>query len=270
MPYGPPEGFGGIGSGPGDWNLKGIGPYDNTMIPGNPLASFQASCPIASGYCEPGLEAEPFGLFLGAAVSGLGSSPPVVHALQFNAAGNSMYLPRHSRKGRCHEKSCSSSLFLLLLASGAHATCPTPLVILDGQSASQNMSIGLDPGGNCLTSFGNSASITNPTSTLTLPGTTTAYAPGELMASSATAGSVVVPSFAIPNSAGGFYLPGLILTSNDTASTAYPGTIVQIDLWRVAPTFTNGNLGAYAVATGAAGYARLIQLHAHPGRRRSL
>ena len=70
VPYGAFEGFGGFSTPANDNNLKSIGPYDNTMIPGNPLAPFQAFCTTASGYCEPGLAAEPFGLFLGAMVSG--------------------------------------------------------------------------------------------------------------------------------------------------------------------------------------------------------
>ena len=70
VPYGAFEGFGGMGTPATDNNLKSIGVYDNTMLPGNPLSPFQANCPTASGYCEPGLEAVPFGLFLGAQVSG--------------------------------------------------------------------------------------------------------------------------------------------------------------------------------------------------------
>ena len=70
VPYGAFEGFGGMGTPATDNNLKSIGVYDNTMIPGNPLAPFQRLCTTASGYCEPGLAAEPFGLFLGAQVSG--------------------------------------------------------------------------------------------------------------------------------------------------------------------------------------------------------
>ena len=70
VPYGNFEGFGGMGTEATDNNLKSVGVYDNTMIPGNPLSSFQYLCTTASGYCEPGLEAVPFGLFLGAQVSG--------------------------------------------------------------------------------------------------------------------------------------------------------------------------------------------------------
>ena len=71
IPYGNFEGFGGIGTEANDNNVKSLGVYDNTMIPGNPLSSFQYLCTTASGYCEPGLEAVPFGLWLGSFVSGL-------------------------------------------------------------------------------------------------------------------------------------------------------------------------------------------------------
>jgi len=46
----------------------------------------------------------------------------------------------------------------------------------------------------------------------------------------------------------------MLLTSNDSTSTAWGGASLQIDLWSAAPTFTNGDRAAYAVATGAAGY----------------
>lgn len=145
-------------------------------------------------------------------------------------------------------------LFSTLATNIAFATCAPPLVVKDGNSVSQNLSVGIDPSGNCLYNFGNSAAITNPTSTLTLPSTTTAYATNELVANSATAGSVVVPSFSIPNTAGGFYAPRLRLTTNDSTSTGWPGVQVQTDLWTAAPTFTNGDRGAFAVATGAANH----------------
>lgn len=105
-------------------------------------------------------------------------------------------------------------------------------------------------------SFGaaNSPVVTNPTSTLTLPAATTAYGVGNLIANNATAGSVVVPSFALANSAGAARIGALVLTSNDSTSTAWGGQTIQIDLWRSAPTFTNGDRAAYAVATGSANY----------------
>ena len=101
-----------------------------------------------------------------------------------------------------------------------------------------------------------SGAITNPASTLTLPSTTTAYAAGNLIASSATAGSVVVPSFAIANSAGGAVIAAVRLASNDATSTSWGGQTVRVDLWLTAPTFTNGDRGAFAVATGTAAHLR--------------
>jgi hypothetical protein len=97
-----------------------------------------------------------------------------------------------------------------------------------------------------------SASITNPTSVLTRPANTTAYVANQLIASSTTAGSVVVPSFAIATSAGGAVLSRVRLLSNVTSG--WDGVSVTVRLWTAAPTYTNGDGGAYAVATGAAGW----------------
>lgn len=100
-----------------------------------------------------------------------------------------------------------------------------------------------------------SAAVTGPTSTLTLPATTTAYGVNTLIASSATAGSVVVPSFSISNAAGGAAIGRLRLSTNDATSTAWPAVSLQVDLWTsAAPTFTNGDRGAWALATGAANH----------------
>lgn len=99
-----------------------------------------------------------------------------------------------------------------------------------------------------------SSSITNPTSTLTLPATTTQYAATQLIANSATAGSVVNPSFAIANSAGGAGITRLRLSTNDTTSTSWIGQSVQVDLWTSAPTWTNGDRGVWLPATGSASH----------------
>jgi hypothetical protein len=64
----------------------------------------------------------------------------------------------------------------------------------------------------------------------------------------------VVPSFAIANSAGGAVINKMILTTNDSTSTAWGSAQVQVDLWTAAPTFTNGDRGAFAPATGTAGH----------------
>lgn len=99
-----------------------------------------------------------------------------------------------------------------------------------------------------------SSAVTNPVSTLTLTSATTAYTAGQLIASSATAGSVVVPSFAIANSAGGAIIARLRLSTNDATSTAWGGQTIQVDLWSAAPTFTNGDRGAWSPATGSANH----------------
>jgi hypothetical protein len=93
----------------------------------------------------------------------------------------------------------------------------------------------------------------NPSSPLTRPADTTAYAANDLIASNTTAGSVVVPSFtAMRVAAGGASIAKLRLLSNHTANLGSVG--VKVRLWSAAPTYTNGDNGAYAVATGAAGH----------------
>ena len=84
-------------------------------------------------------------------------------------------------------------------------------------------------------------------STLTRPANTTAYSSSQIIASSTTAGSVVVPRFTLPGGKG--FVPRLRLT---TSATTGWGTTLTITLWRAAPTYTNGDGGTYAVATGAA------------------
>ena len=85
----------------------------------------------------------------------------------------------------------------------------------------------------------------NPTATLTLPATTTAYAAGSLIANSATAASVVIPTIAAAP-----IIVRAALRTNDATATAWGGQQVRVDLWSAAPTFTNGDRGAWAVATG--------------------
>jgi hypothetical protein len=92
--------------------------------------------------------------------------------------------------------------------------------------------------------------VANPSSTLTLTSTTTAYTAGQLIANNATAGSITVPSFAIANSGGGVSISRLRLSTNDSTSTAWGGQTIQVDLWSAAPTFTNGDRGTWSPATG--------------------
>lgn len=95
--------------------------------------------------------------------------------------------------------------------------------------------------------------VTNPSSTLTRPADTKAYAQNDLVASNTTAGSVVVPSLTVTaESAGGFVARKARLTTNKTSG--WDGVQLRVRFWTAAPTYTNGDNGAYAVATGASGY----------------
>lgn len=95
---------------------------------------------------------------------------------------------------------------------------------------------------------------TNNTATLSMPSATAAYAAGQLIASSATAGSIVVPAVSLANGAGP--VTGLRLSSNDSTSTAWGGQTIQVDLWTVAPTFGTGDRTTWAMATGSASHLR--------------
>ncbi len=95
-------------------------------------------------------------------------------------------------------------------------------------------------------------SAANPTSTLQMTSGTSAYTTGQLIASSGTAGSIVVPSLVLPNTTA--VISRVRLTNNDTTSTAWPAKVVTVDLWSAAPTFTNGDRAAFLPATGTAGH----------------
>ena len=94
-----------------------------------------------------------------------------------------------------------------------------------------------------------SASITFPSSTLT-SGTGTSLTSGKLIASSATAGAIVVPSFAIFNAGGGALNAKINLSTN--ATSGWGAAIVNLNMWTAAPTYTNGDGGTYAATTGSA------------------
>lgn len=106
----------------------------------------------------------------------------------------------------------------------------------------------------CTTNSPLNQTILNQTTTLTLPATTTAYTAGQLIANSATAGSVVNPSFGILYNAGGAIIPRMRLTTNDSTSTAWGGQTIRIDLWTTTPTWTNGDRGAWSPATQTAAH----------------
>jgi hypothetical protein len=106
---------------------------------------------------------------------------------------------------------------------------------------------------------GTSASPLSPTltttqSTLTRPANTTAYAgtasTPQLVASSTTAGSVTVPSFAIATSGGYASIPRITL--NTSATSGWGAVVLVVTLYTSAGTYTNGDGGTYALATGSA------------------
>ena len=93
----------------------------------------------------------------------------------------------------------------------------------------------------------------NPTAVYTRPADTTAYTAGDLVSNNTTAGSITVQSFAASRvTAGSGLIRRIRLTSNHT--TGLSAIQFKVRLWTTAPTYTNGDNGAYAVATGAAGY----------------
>jgi hypothetical protein len=94
-----------------------------------------------------------------------------------------------------------------------------------------------------------SGSITNPSSTIARPANTTPYGGGDLIANSATAGSVVVPSFSIQSFAGGVIIPRIRVFTN--APSGWNNVQLSINLWKGAPTYVNGDNGIYSVVTGA-------------------
>lgn len=98
-----------------------------------------------------------------------------------------------------------------------------------------------------------------PPSILTRPADVNTYAQNDLIASSVTAGSVVVPpAKTLSQMAGTFLFRRFRLYTNIT--TGWDATTFSIRLWSIAPTYTNGDNGAYAVATGAANYLGKVTL----------
>ena len=91
-------------------------------------------------------------------------------------------------------------------------------------------------------------------SSITLPNNTSSYAAGNIIGNSGTPASVTPPSFVMPIPAQGAYLSHAILLSNDTTTTGWPGQTVTINLYTANFTVTNGDRGAFQVATGSGSY----------------
>ena len=91
----------------------------------------------------------------------------------------------------------------------------------------------------------------NPTATLALPSTTSAYTAGWLICSSATVATcnsaIAANPITIGYSAGAVIIPRLRLSTNDATSTAWATQTITVDLWSAAPTFqTTGDRASFA------------------------
>ena len=99
--------------------------------------------------------------------------------------------------------------------------------------------------------FSQASIPSNPFSTLNLTSTTTAYGIGTLIANNAAAGQVSLPTIQLSSQFASAEIARVRLSSNDPLSTAWPGQTVQIDFWSQQPTWTNGDRGAWQVASGS-------------------
>jgi len=100
--------------------------------------------------------------------------------------------------------------------------------------------------------------IANPSATFTRPADTTAYASGDLVANSTTAGSVAAMALTVARNAGGsFMLRRLKLRKSGTSTTS---ASFRVHLFRAAPaTVTNGDNGAFSVS-GVADYLGAVDV----------
>lgn len=93
--------------------------------------------------------------------------------------------------------------------------------------------------------------VTNPSANFTRPADTTAYAAGDLVANSTTAGSVTPMSLTVMSTPGGqSFIRRATLRKSTTTSTS---AAFRVHLFSSAPTVTNGDNGAISIA-GVANY----------------
>lgn len=91
----------------------------------------------------------------------------------------------------------------------------------------------------------------NPTSTITRPADTTAYAQNDFISTSTTAASCTAASIeAARKSLNGGTITRVRLYTNVT--TGWDASTFNIRLWSTSPTYTGGDNAAYAITTGAA------------------
>ena len=98
----------------------------------------------------------------------------------------------------------------------------------------------------------------NPTATFTRPADTTAYASGDLVANSTTAGSVVPMTLTTARVAGGSFILRKVKLHKSTTTTT--NASFRVHFWRSAPaTITNGDNGAFSVS-GVADYIGMMDV----------
>jgi hypothetical protein len=100
--------------------------------------------------------------------------------------------------------------------------------------------------------FSTGGYVANPSASFTRPADTTAYASGDLVANSTTAGSVVAPALTVARvAAGSAMIRRLKLHKSGTSVTS---AVFRVHLFRAPPeTVTNGDNGAFSVS-GVADY----------------
>lgn len=99
--------------------------------------------------------------------------------------------------------------------------------------------------------------FTNPSANFTRPADTTAYAAGDLVANSTTAGSVSPMSLTVArNAAGSFLIHRLKLHKSGTGTT---NAIFRAHLFRATTTVVNGDNGALSMA-GVANYLGSVDI----------
>lgn len=97
----------------------------------------------------------------------------------------------------------------------------------------------------------------NPSATITRPANTTAYASGDLVANSATAGSVAYGTLTIARKAAGS--AGINRVRLSKSNVSLTNAQFRVHLYRSAPTFANGDNGAWST-NGVANYLGYVDV----------
>lgn len=100
-------------------------------------------------------------------------------------------------------------------------------------------------------SFGIKGYAANPSASFTRPADTTAYAIGDLIANSTTAGSVVPMQFTVAREAAGSFMIRRVKLAKSNAGAL--NAQLRLHLYSAAPTPANGDNGAFSTS-GAATY----------------